>query len=200
MPLEGVDISNNQGQVDWAKISAAGKRFAFVKATEGTWFHDGWFQYNWQELANQEMWRGAYHFAAPGHTASGAAEANYFCDMVLQVPQLQGDMYVLDLETGPPGADLNAYVHDFCQTVEARTATSPIIYTTAGMLKQWKVQPDPYPLWLASWGSTWPQYQGARAPFWQYDDKGSCPGVNGHCDMDRFGGTEDDLYSYGWAG
>ncbi len=195
--LEGIDISNNQGPVNWAAVAMNGKRFAFVKATEGTSFHDRYFPANWRACAEHQLWRGAYHFARPGDGGTGADEANYFCDYVLPQGQLQGDMYVLDLETAPAQADLGAYVTDWCQTVESRTGVKPLIYSTVYMLKGWQVDPGPYPLWLASWGATWPSWNGDPAPFWQYADNGRCPGVQGLCDLDRFSGTEEDLAAYG---
>ncbi len=195
--LEGLDASNNNGHIDWAAVAANGKRFAFVKATEGTGFHDSYFQDNWAQLAANETWRGAYHFARPGSAGTGADEANYFADFVLQSPQLQGDLYVLDLEVNPGDYDLGAYTTDWCQTVQARTGVKPLIYTTAFMLRKWKVDPGPYPLWLASWGASWPTWGGEPVPFWQYADNGRCPGVQGLCDLDRFVGTEEDLFAYG---
>ncbi len=195
--LEGVDCSNNQGHIDWAAVAGAGKRFAFVKATEGDFFHDAYFPANWAALAANQLWRGAYAFGRPGSWTTGAEEANYFCDYVLSQPVLQGDMYVLDLEVNPGDHDLGAYVTDWCQTVEARTGVKPLIYTTAYMLRRWQVDPGPYPLWLASWGQVWPTWGGERAPFWQYDDHGRVPGVQGDCDLDRFEGTAEELFAYG---
>ncbi len=192
--VEGIDISNNQGSIDWGAV-AKRKRFAFVKATEGASFHDRYFPANWQALADNQMWCGAYHFARPGDAGTGADEANYFCDYVLRQVQRQGDMYVLDLETAPPNADLGAYVTDWCQTVESRTGVKPLIYSTVYMLKGWQVDPGPYP--LASWGATWPVWNGEPSPFWQYADNGRCPGVQGLCDLDRFIGTEEELAAYG---
>ncbi len=190
-------MSNNNGTIDWDRVKAAGKIGAAVKASEGVGFHDSYFPGHWQALADRELWRLAYHFARPGDAGTGADEANYFCDYVLREPQLQGDMYVLDLETAPAHADLGAYVTDWCQTVETRTGVKPLIYSTVYMLKGWQVDPGPYPLWLASWGATWPLWGGEPAPFWQYADDGRCPGVQGHCDLDRFSGTEEDLAAYG---
>ncbi len=198
--LEGCDCSNNQGHIDWAAVAASGRRFAFVKATEGVGFHDAYFPANWAALAANELWRGCYHFARPGDAGTGADEANYFCDYVLSAPQLQGDMYVLDLETAPAHADLGAYVTDWCQTVENRTGVKPLIYSTVYMLKGWQVDPGPYPLWLASWGQVWPTWGGERSPFWQYADNGHVPGVQGLCDLDRCSGTEEDLAAYGVQG
>ena len=33
---QGIDVSDQQGTVDWGKISADGIQFAYIKATEGT--------------------------------------------------------------------------------------------------------------------------------------------------------------------
>ena len=33
--VAGIDVSGHQGNVDWAKVAAAGTDFAYVKATEG---------------------------------------------------------------------------------------------------------------------------------------------------------------------
>ncbi len=197
MSVEFIDVSNNNGTINWTAVKGAGKVGAFVKATEGTDFHDSYFPANWAALAVAQLWRGAYHFARPGSWATGADEANYFCDYVLAQPPVQGDMYVLDLEVNPGDGDLGAYVTDWCQTVEGRTGVKPLIYTTAFMLRKWQVDPGPYPLWLASWGATWPLWGGEPSPFWQYADNGRCPGVQGACDLDRFIGTEADLFAYG---
>ncbi len=33
---QGIDVSNNQGSLNWAKIKSQGVQFAYIKATEGT--------------------------------------------------------------------------------------------------------------------------------------------------------------------
>ena len=44
----GMDVSSHQQNVDWASAYAAGSRFAYVKATEGTYYTNPYFaqQYN----------------------------------------------------------------------------------------------------------------------------------------------------------
>lgn len=34
--IEGIDVSRWQGTIDWVKVAAAGKRFVFIRATDGT--------------------------------------------------------------------------------------------------------------------------------------------------------------------
>ena len=37
---EGIDVSHWQGVIDWTKVHGAGKRFAYIKASDGTSFVD----------------------------------------------------------------------------------------------------------------------------------------------------------------
>ena len=39
-PTEGIDISHWQGEIDWTQVRAAGKEFAFMKASEDIDFVD----------------------------------------------------------------------------------------------------------------------------------------------------------------
>jgi lysozyme len=207
MTVNFIDVSNHQGNIDWAKVKNAGKRGAFIKATEGTFFRDAFFPQNWAHAAQQELWRGAYHFARPGQGPSGADEAHFFCDYVLSSPQLAGDMYVIDLEEGPPGADLGAYLLDWCQTVESRTGVKPLIYSATSMLKDWKLTNRDdlaaYGLWLAAPDAPAipnPPTNWLVTAFWQHDWHGSVPGVHGDCDLDVFNGDEKALAAYGVPG
>jgi lysozyme len=35
MPVQGIDVSYWQGEIDWQTVRSAGIRFAYIKATEG---------------------------------------------------------------------------------------------------------------------------------------------------------------------
>ena len=77
--IEGIDVSHWQGTIDWAKVTAAGKRFAYIKATESTDFIDNMYATNRAQAKANGIKVGAYHFARP-ETNSGDAvnEANWF--------------------------------------------------------------------------------------------------------------------------
>lgn len=77
--VPGIDVSNWQGSVDWTAQWNAGKRFAYVKATEGTGYTSPSFAQQYNGSYNVGMVRGSYHFALP-NTSSGATQANYFVD------------------------------------------------------------------------------------------------------------------------
>jgi lysozyme len=113
-------------------------------------------------------------------------------------------MYVIDLEEGPPGADLSAYLLEWCQAVQARTGVNPLIYSSTNDLVAWQCTQNKalaeYGLWLAAPdGTNFPKPPGhwSVTAFWQYSWHGHVPGVQGDCDLDYFNGDEQQLAKYG---
>jgi GH25 family lysozyme M1 (1,4-beta-N-acetylmuramidase) len=76
MTVPFIDVSNHQGVINWTQVAQTGKRGAFIKATQGTYFHDGYFPANWEAAAAQQMWRGAYHYATPGMARAAPTKLN----------------------------------------------------------------------------------------------------------------------------
>ena len=62
MPIQGIDVSYWQGDIDWDAVRDAGVRFAFIKATEGGDHLDPKFLENWYAAKRAGIARGAYHF------------------------------------------------------------------------------------------------------------------------------------------
>ncbi|MET1074518.1 MAG: GH25 family lysozyme, partial [Umezawaea sp.] len=77
--VEGVDVSSHQGAVDWTAHWNEGKRFAYVKASEGTGYLNPAFEQQYNGSYDTGMIRGAYHFALPDRS-DGATQANFFVD------------------------------------------------------------------------------------------------------------------------
>ncbi len=46
-PIQGVDVSHHQGEIDWQKLKSQNIEFAFIKATEGGDHVDRKFYENW---------------------------------------------------------------------------------------------------------------------------------------------------------
>src|SRR5213080_155746 len=63
--IEGIDVSSNQGEVDWRTVARAGKAFGFARATIGGHQCDPQFVANWQRMSDAGIIRGAYHFFWP---------------------------------------------------------------------------------------------------------------------------------------
>ncbi len=163
---EGVDVSSHQGNVAWGTLWNSGVKWAYVKATEGTYYKNTSFAQQYNGSYNIGMIRGAYHFATP-NTTSGAAQANYFVDngggWSRDGKTLPG---VLDIEWNPYGAQCYGlsqagmvnWIRDFTTTYRARTGRDAVIYTATSWWKDCTGNNAGFgatnPLWVARYNTT----------------------------------------------
>ncbi|CAL9580841.1 Lysozyme M1 [Streptomyces sp. enrichment culture] len=201
---EGVDVSSHQGDVAWPTLWNSGVRWAYVKATEGTYYTNPYHPQQYDGSYDIGMIRGAYHFATPD-TASGAAQADYFVDR-------GGDWSpdgwtlpgALDIEWNPYGdacygksqSAMVDWIHDFLDQYRARTGRDAVIYTATSWWKQctgnYAGFASTNPLWIARYASTVGELPAGWGTYtmWQYTSTGPTVG-----DHDRFNGTVDRLRS-----
>ncbi len=202
-PPPGIDVSHYQGTINWASVKSAGIQFAWIKATEGTGTKDAQFSANYTHAYNNNVIRGAYHFARPD-LSTGAAQATYFANNGggwskdnLTLPGM------LDLEGGcysKSASAMQSWILDFYNTYKAKTGRDVVIYTSAGWWSSctggWGGMAAKSPLWAASWTSaanpTLPSGFSV-ATVWQYTDSGSVSGISGAVDRDRFNGDHARL-------
>ncbi|WP_343063858.1 lysozyme [Haloechinothrix aidingensis] len=180
----GIDVSGWQGRVDWQHWWDKGKRFAYIKATEGTDFTNSDFAHQYAGARDVGMIRGAYHYALPDES-SGAAQANFFVDnggaWSADGQTLPG---VLDIEFNPYGptcfgmteSAMVTWIEDFHDTYYERTGRYPVFYTNT---KWWNrcvgsrhEFEETVPLWIARYaddvGDLPPGW--GEHTIWQYTD------------------------------
>ncbi|MGW5972500.1 lysozyme [Streptomyces sp. NPDC055186] len=197
---EGVDVSSHQGDVPWSTLWDSGVRWAYAKATEGTYYRNPYHPQQYNGSYDVGMIRGAYHFATPDRT-SGAAQADYFADhggaWSRDGMTLPG---VLDIEWNPYGdacygksqSAMVSWIGDFLDRYRERTGRHAVIYTATSWWKQCTGNHTGFaadhPLWIARYASTpgelpagWDFYT-----MWQYTSTGPTVG-----DHDLFNGTVD---------
>jgi lysozyme len=73
----GIDVSAAQGSINWSTVAANGVKFAFTKASEGTYYVDPNYAANMSGGKTAGVLMGAYHFARPD-IDTPLQEANYF--------------------------------------------------------------------------------------------------------------------------
>lgn len=206
----GIDISNNQGAIDFNAVKASGVEFAIAKITEGVHFRDGWFSSFWHDMKRVGLKRGAYHFARPALNGA-VAEADYFVNAFGALGQQlePGDVVALDLEDPDAGGDLSEWTLRWCQRVEQLLGFKPLVYCSPGYIQDHSLRNKPelgtYGLWLASWGVPTPPQ--APAPWdlvaihqYAVGSAGTIPGVQGEIDLNRFNGPIDGFVKYGKPG
>ena len=200
--LFGIDVSHHQGDIDWARVKAAGVNYCFVKATEGSSYKDKKFDFNWNQLKANGIIRGAYHFFRPN--APIERQVN---NIVSKVGKLEpGDLPpVLDAEVPQSWTrfSLNKrlqMIEDWMAGVEEGLGMQPILYLSpsfADDILKGSERVKKYTLWLAHYTSR----SAPRVPapfddwtFWQYSESGRLDGIKTNTvDLNRFKGSLDDL-------
>ena len=198
--VPGIDVSNHQPQVNWAEYAAAGKRFAYMKATEGKTYTSPAFPEQYEQSMKAGLLHGAYHYALPDQS-SGAEQANYFVDhgggWSPDGKTLPG---AVDMEYNPYGdacygldpGRMAGWLKDFSDTYQKRTHRQPIIYTSTKWFD--KCVQDKYkgknPLWIARYNDKIGELpkNWTRHTIWQHS---STP-----IDQDLFNGGEDGLQRF----
>ncbi|MEV5931863.1 lysozyme [Streptomyces sp. NPDC052079] len=202
---EGVDVSSHQGNVAWSTLWRSGVRWAYAKATEGTYYTNPYHSQQYNGSYDVGMIRGAYHFGTPD-TGSGSAQADYFVDRggawSADGRTLPG---VLDIEWNPYGdacygkspSAMVSWIRDFLDQYRYRTGRNAVIYTATSWWKQCTGNYAGFaattPLWVARYASTVGELPAGWGTYamWQYTSTGPTVG-----DHNRFNGTVDRVRTF----
>lgn len=198
--IHGIDVSRYQDRVDWERVKNMQVEdvritFAFIKATEGTWMADPWFDYNWTNARKQGIIRGAYHYYLADLSAK-AQVAHFGRTVKLR----SGDLPpVIDVEEsrGLNRNQLRKYTKDFLLAVEQYFGVKPIVYTNRDFYKNYFAdQPDfkPYCFWIAHYYvPNLEMPDDSKWHFWQHSDRGTVNGINEPVDFNVFYGDSATL-------
>lgn len=193
--VHGIDVSRYQSRVDWERVAAmrVGEKriqFAFIKATEGTWLQDTWFDFNWKNARQNGIIRGAYHYFLPNLSPND--QARHF---TRTVRLRSGDLPpVVDVEEtrGMNREQVRTFTKAFLDQVQRYYGVKPIVYTNRDFYKNhFADQPEfkPYCFWIAHYHvSDLNMPDDSKWHFWQHSDRGRVNGINGDVDFNVFYG------------
>ena len=185
----GIDVSRYQGNINWGRVAAAGKRFAMIRvgsSNSGGLYVDPYFLQNVNGAKAAGLRVGAYYYTYARTRAAVANELTTFLN-AMEGLQLEYPVFV-DVEdfslTSLGCAELTSLVQYAMDILYQRkwyagwySYTNYInSYLNAAALSQ-------YPLWVADYRSTL-GYNGSYA-MWQYSGSGSVNGISGACDLNR---------------
>lgn len=164
-----VDVSNNNGKVDFNEVKREGAIGAWLKVSEINLTHtydDAYYVHNNQAARAAGLKVGGYFFGHPATDPVHAAE--HFLDLLRLRP---GDFApVLDLETtdGKSPAQVHAWAQSFGNTVKVKTGSWPVLYAGSYFIKENSLNTLPWKaLWIPSYGAE-PKFYAWDA--WQYSD------------------------------
>jgi lysozyme len=207
--LYGIDLSGNNGDVNFDGVAMGGSVFFFQKATEGARITDGTFGKNVRAGRDRGLLSGAYHFLHVNESL--LPQLNHFLAVAgggqVEFP-LAVDFERLDGDTPTFAVDTAL---SFCAMLSDAIGQPAILYLPARFLPSYPPAAATYLLWvaevrqLAADGSiqdphvpppfkrwTFHQYRGDAAPQWNIE-AGKSMGVETACDLNRFDGDWDDL-------
>nr|WP_162990736.1 LysM peptidoglycan-binding domain-containing protein [Maliibacterium massiliense] len=184
----GMDVSEWQGTIDFARVKAAGISAVYIRSSLGTGYVDPFFRRNYEGAKAQGLYVGFYHYVTARTTAEAADEARFFVSVIAGT---QPDMRLaMDFEyfAGLSRAQINDIARTFLATVQQLSGKEMVIYSNAYDARTvFDEDLTAYPLWVAEYGPSVPDTGVWRdwAGF-QYESSGRVPGINGRVDRDWF--------------
>lgn len=122
-PLQGIDLGENPGPIEWGTVRARGADFAYLIATSGADRRDPGFEANWAAVPEAGLRRGAVHLYSL--CQAGADQANAFNAFVPRTVDALPTAIDIDFRDDcvarPDRAALVGDVRRFVQMVETHT-------------------------------------------------------------------------------
>ncbi len=188
MEYKGIDVSELQGNINWARVAQNGINFAMVRATYDSSGMDSQFEKNMQEISQTGIHAGAYHQSSAQSVNEAVSEANYFLNTVkrynLTYPlalRIESDF---DIQKGK---DFFTNIIVAFLNVIKENGYYPILYATPEMINNF-INMDRisgFDIWLGD-----PSTDRTNVPkiknvtIWQHSQRGSVPGIAGNANLD----------------
>lgn len=183
--MKGIDISNNNGSINFNGVKNSGVECVYIKATEGTTFQDSYKSAFYGGAKTIGVKVGFYHFLVGTSTPETQAE-NFFN----QIKDYENDLVpMLDVEVN--FNNLNDYIARFIARFNQLTDMEIGIYTYTSFLNEYidVTRFKDFKLWEANYNNNpWnlPSNDFVNRIGHQYTEKGTIQGVNGVCDVNEF--------------
>ncbi len=186
----GIDVSQYQGYIDYARVKSSGIQIVYIKASEGTTIIDPYFRTNYENAKAQGLKIGFYHFVRARNEEEAIREATFFHSVISGTNpdcRLAMDFEVFN---GLGTQKVNQISFAFLQKLEELTKKECVVYSdeyNARTVFSRELALS-YPLWIAEYGVNIPTSTGNWDEWigFQYSDKGRIDGINGNVDLNKF--------------
>jgi GH25 family lysozyme M1 (1,4-beta-N-acetylmuramidase) len=196
---KGIDVSKWQGDIDWAKVKAAGVDYAIIRCGYGSdeenQDDEKWLQNVKGCLANGIPF-GVYLYSYATDTSMAKSEAEHVIRLLKKAnltTSLVALPIYLDMEdSSTASADLASIATTFCNAIKAAGYT-PGVYAN---LKWWEEKLtascfDSWAKWIAEWNTSQGLTDAGSKNFesadsnqmWQFSSYGKVDGIDGRVDL-----------------
>jgi lysozyme len=201
MAKQIIDISSNNGHIDWNEVVNDGVTDVIIRLSLGFGDKDQMAEKYAAEAKSVGLKISYYHLAYPDTkqgsiTDDASKEANYFTSHFIAGQMPSPRWLAIDLEKMSSGWDtpLNKtdylkWVQIFISQVYANTGITCLIYSNKSYLEEHLPSNHPLgsiPLWIANYNNVIaPPLPNGWAQFfmWQYSSKGLIRGIKGNVDL-----------------
>ncbi|BAK44097.1 subtilisin-like serine protease [Eggerthella sp. YY7918] len=194
---KGIDVSEHNGTVDWAKVKSSGVQYAIIRCgygnNESNQDDRQWLNNVRGCLANNIPF-GVYIYSYATNTTMATSEAQHVLRLLSQAgldPASLSYPVYFDMEDGSTiGSNYAAIASTFCSKIEAAGYSVGIYanknwftnYLTDSCFNKWTK-------WVAEWNATSGLTYDGLSNFasgngmWQFSDYGKVPGINARVDL-----------------
>lgn len=182
--MKGIDISNNNGQINFNSMKKNDIQIIYMKASEGTTFNDPMLNINYNSARKENLYIGFYHFLVG--TSQPETQAENFYN---QIKDKHSDLIpMLDVESN--FQNLMDYIKRFIVKFKELSSMNIGIYTYSSFISNLDSSLSEFILWEANynndiWNLPKNNIWKSRAGH-QYTDKGKIIGNDGNFDLNEF--------------
>lgn len=185
-----IDVSVYQEHINWSEVYKSGVRVAAIKAGEGLYEKDLFFDYNVTAASKAGILACPYFFAHPSEDPR--AQARHFIRLVGETRLERGRGRLgLDLERseGCSPNELQFWALEFCGVIDPLIRCPMIVYTYSAFAPGLGNVLTNHPLWIANYNgkpgipkNEIGQWKARDVIAHQYTSTGKCPGIVGNVD------------------
>lgn len=186
---KGIDISEWQGKINFAKVKSAGIKIVYIKSSEGSGYKDTYLKRNYTHAKANGLKIGFYHYVTAKTVKQAEQQAKFFLSVVSG--KKSDCKLVMDFESfgSLNKTMINKIALKFMQTIETVSGKKAMIYSDLYNAQSvFDSKFSSYSLWVADYGvskagntKNWRSWAG-----FQYSDTGKVPGINGYVDVDKY--------------
>ena len=187
--MQGIDVSRWQGQIDWAKVKAAGIKFAILKCggSDAGFYSDRTFDYNYNEAKKNGIAVGAYYFVGKDCISYEAGQAD--AKRMLSIcagKEFELPLFI-DCEAQDPKhkVGITDAIIGFYDVMKASGRNAGVYASKVSGFKD-RIEDDRIqhiPHWVAQYND----HCTYEKPYiiWQKSSKGMVDGISGNVDLDE---------------
>lgn len=202
---KGIDVSEFQGKIDWAKVKASDVDFAVIRCGYGSDYtsqDDAQWEYNVSECERLGIPYGVYLYSYANSTAKAKSEAQHTLRLLKGHKPAYPVYYDLEDSIVSKAGRTNIinYADIYCSAIEAKGYKAGIYAN----LDWWNNKLNSsslnkYDKWVAQWYKKCTYTEPYK--LWQCTSDGYVPGINGRVDLNfAFGKADTGSNTNGGAG